>query len=427
VKVLWFVNVPFPPVDQALPPGRPFAGSGWWMSALLNGIRQRGNVEIHVAWGHDGEHHSIVHVDHSTTVEAFPFWHRSTPPCSGRVGNGRAEALHLFASRYPVGVDHVIERAAPDVIHVHGTESPAGLLLQRWQVPTVVSIQGSPAAVSTRYWGSHGVWTRIRHPRGVLQRMLLAARGRREGEILGAAASVAGRTRWDARLCRMHASQASYHRSFECVRSEFLSVGRTAPSNRQEQEVVVVSSAQPYKGVDLAISAIMRLRAAGRRVRLVVIGVCPAKGWGAEIRRAASIAGPTAVELTGYLPALEIAQRLANADAFVLPSHIENSSNSLLEAMTVGIPCVASRVGGLPSMLRDGKEGLLFRRGDVDALVQRLGRLLADSDFANRLGRAAAERARATCKPEDVARNTIRLYEDLAAVGLGARKVAAFA
>jgi glycosyltransferase involved in cell wall biosynthesis len=426
VKVLWFVNVPFPPVDQALPPGRPFAGSGWWMSALLNGIRQRGNINIHVAWGHDGEHHSIVHLDRSTTVEAFPFWHRSAPPRSGRAGNSRAEALHLFAARYPVGVDGVIERVAPHVIHVHGTEGPTGLLLRRWQVPTVVSIQGSPAAVATRYWGSHGIWTRIRHPRGVMNRMLLAARGRREAEILGAAASVAGRTHWDERLCRTHAPQAVYHRAFECIRSEFLSVRHTAPSNRQEQDVVVVSSAQPYKGVDLAISAIVRLRAAGRRVRLVVIGGCPAKGWGSEIQRAASIAGSAAVEMTGYLPALEIAQRLANADAFVLPSHVENSSNSLLEAMAVGVPCVASRVGGLPSMLRDGTEGLLFRRGDVDALVQRLDRLLADSDLASRLGRAAAERARATCKPEDITRSTVRMYEDLAGVDSGARQMAAF-
>jgi glycosyltransferase involved in cell wall biosynthesis len=78
-------------------------------------------------------------------------------------------------------------------------------------------------------------------------------------------------------------------------------------------------------------------------------------------------------------------------------------------------------------MLRDGREGLLFRRGDVGALVQRLDQLLADSDLASRLGHAAAERARATCKPEDVARTTIRLYEDLAGVGVGARKVAAFA
>jgi glycosyltransferase involved in cell wall biosynthesis len=421
------VNVPFPPVDHALPPGRPFAGSGWWMSALLNGIRQRGNVDIHVAWGHDGEHHSIAHLDHSTTAEAFPFWHRSTAPRSGRVGNSRAEALHLFAARYPVGVDGVIERAAPHVIHVHGTEGPAGLLLRRCRVPTVVSIQGSPAAVATRYWGSHDVWTRLRHPRGVMNRMLLAARGRREVEILGAADSVSGRTRWDERLCRTHAPQAIYHRSFECIRSEFLSVRHTVPSNRREQEVVVVSSAQPYKGVDLAISAIVRLRAAGRSVRLVVIGACPAKAWGSEIQRAASMAGPAAVEMTGYLPAQEIAQRLANADAFVLPSHVENSSNSLLEAMAVGVPCVASRVGGLPSMLRDGREGLLFRRGDVGALVQRLDQLLADSDLASRLGHAAAERARATCKPEDVARTTIRLYEDLAGVGVGARKVAAFA
>jgi 2-deoxystreptamine N-acetyl-D-glucosaminyltransferase/2-deoxystreptamine glucosyltransferase len=125
--------------------------------------------------------------------------------------------------------------------------------------------------------------------------------------------------------------------------------------------------------------------------------------------------------MTGYLSAAQIAARLAEADAFVLPSHIENSSNSLLEAMTAGAPCVAASVGGVPSMLRHGVEGLLFRRGDACALARQLERVLDDHNLASRLGQAAAERARATCRPEDVARDTIRMYERLAGIDVGAR------
>jgi glycosyltransferase involved in cell wall biosynthesis len=213
------------------------------------------------------------------------------------------------------------------------------------------------------------------------------------------------------------APQATYYRSFECLRPEFLSTRHSPPASRGEKEIIVVSSAQPYKGIDIAISAVVRLRAAGRQVRLVIAGSYLAKGWGAEIRRAASMAGPGAVEMTGYLSATQIAERLASADLYVLPSHIENSSNSLLEAMAVGVPCVAARVGGVPSMLRNGKEGLLFRRGDVDALQQQLARLLDDGILAARLGRAGAERARTTCRPEDVARSVVRMYEDLAVDG----------
>jgi glycosyltransferase involved in cell wall biosynthesis len=427
VKVLWFVNVPFPPVDRALPAGTAFSGSGWWMAGLLAGLRATGDVDVHVAWGHDGDYHSTVRLDHVTTVEAFPFWQHSKPSRPGRIGGSRAEALSLLASRYPAGVDDVIERVEPQLIHVHGTEGPAGLLLERWKIPTVVSIQGSPAACATRYWGSNGLLTRLRHPRGAFNRTMLAARGRREARILRNARAVAGRTRWDERFCRSRAPQAVYYRAFECIRPEFLSQLHGRQPDRTEKRVVVVGSAQPYKGMEIAISAVTRLRASGQKVRLIICGSFPSVGWGQEILKRVATAGPDAVELAGYLPASEIAEQLAAADAFVLPSHVENSSNSLLEAMAVGTPCVAARVGGIPSMLRDGREGLLFPRGDVEGLERQLARLLRDRDLASRLGRAAADRARATCQPADVAKATIRMYERLGGADVASQPMAAFA
>jgi glycosyltransferase involved in cell wall biosynthesis len=427
VKVLWFVNVPFPPVDRALQGEQPFTGSGWWMAALLAAVRQTGEIDMHVAWGHDGEYHSSVRLDDFTTVEAFPFWRHSEPSQDGRIGNGRAEALNALASRYPVGVDAVIERVQPDVIHVHGTEGPAGLLLQRHRLPTVVSIQGSAAIWATRYWGSHGWQTRIRHPRSVVNRILFAARGRREAQILRAATVVAGRTRWDERFCHSRAPQAAYYRAYECVRPEFLSVRHRPHPHRTQKRVLTVSSSQPYKGIDLAIAAIARLRASGRNVKLILAGSFFKRGWGSEILDSVAAAGPDAVEMTGYLSAAEIAVRLAEADAFVLPSHIENSPNSLLEAMAAGVPCVAASVGGVRSMLRNGVEGLLFSRGDADALARQLERVLDDADLASRLGHAAAVRARATCRPEEVARDTIRMYERLTGVAAAAQRDRALA
>jgi len=397
------------------------------MAALLARLRTTGAVDIHVAWGHDGDYHSVVRLDHSTTVEAFPFWRHSKPTRSGRTAVSHVETLNLLVSRYPVGVDDVVERVQPELIHVHGTEGPAGLLLQRWKIPTLISIQGSPAACARRYWGSNGFLTRVRHPRGVFNRMLLAARGRRETEILRNARAVAGRTRWDERICRSRAPQAVYYRAFECIRPEFLSRHHRPQPDRAEKQVVVVGSAQPYKGIEVAISAITRLRASEHKVRLIIVGSFPSKGWGAEIMNRVATAGAGAVEMAGYLSASEIAARLATADVYLQPSHVENSSNSLLEAMAVGTPCVAASVGGIPSMLRNGKDGLLFPRGNVEVLERQLARLLSNPDLASRLGGAAAERARTTCKPEDVAASAIRIYEDLAGSRSTSRVIAASA
>jgi glycosyltransferase involved in cell wall biosynthesis len=94
----------------------------------------------------------------------------------------------------------------------------------------------------------------------------------------------------------------------------------------------------------------------------------------------------------------------------VLPSYIENAPNTLLEAMCVGVPCVAARVGGVASMLRDGVEGLIFRRGDLRDLTSKLERLLVDADLARRLGLAGAARVRSADEPAHVAARTMEIY-----------------
>jgi glycosyltransferase involved in cell wall biosynthesis len=71
-----------------------------------------------------------------------------------------------------------------------------------------------------------------------------------------------------------------------------------------------------------------------------------------------------------------------------MPSFAENSSNSLCEAQTVGVPCVAAAAGGTPSLVDDGRTGLLYPAGDATALADQVGRTLGDDLLATRLGAA---------------------------------------
>ena len=86
----------------------------------------------------------------------------------------------------------------------------------------------------------------------------------------------------------------------------------------------------------------------------------------------------------GRLPAV-----FAAADVFVLPSFTEGHAKVLLEAMSCGLPCVASNVGGNRAAVADGRTGLLVDPGDPGALAAAIERLLSDHDFARRLGEAA--------------------------------------
>ena len=85
---------------------------------------------------------------------------------------------------------------------------------------------------------------------------------------------------------------------------------------------------------------------------------------------------------------------LLTADVFVLPSLHESSPNALIEAMAVGMPCVASDVGGIVDLIEDEENGLRVPPEDPERLTSALHRILTDSDFATALG----QNARATIR-----------------------------
>src|SRR5206468_8826907 len=122
-------------------------------------------------------------------------------------------------------------------------------------------------------------------------------------------------------------------------------------------------------------------------LRLTFVGDGPARAsLEAEARRRG-----VAVEFVPVVEHRRVPAYLADADAFVLPSQTEGHPKALLEAMSAGVPCVASNVGGNRALIEQGSTGLLFDVGDRQALADALGRLLGDPASAAALG----ERARA--------------------------------
>ena len=115
----------------------------------------------------------------------------------------------------------------------------------------------------------------------------------------------------------------------------------------------------------------------------------------------------------------DVADLLASADAFVLPSLSEGLPLALLEAMFAGLPIIATRVGEVPAALADGAAGLLVEPGRPDELAAAIDRILSDAELAHTLGTRARARALAEF---DVAKMAER-YESLYAPALnGSRR-----
>lgn len=98
------------------------------------------------------------------------------------------------------------------------------------------------------------------------------------------------------------------------------------------------------------------------------------------------------VRLLGFQDHNSLLQWLNSADIFVLPSLSEGTPNALLEAMSCGLPVVASKVGGIPDLVQHEKEGLLFEPGSKDDLKEKLERLIGDREFQIALGKNACEK-----------------------------------
>ena len=97
----------------------------------------------------------------------------------------------------------------------------------------------------------------------------------------------------------------------------------------------------------------------------------------------------------------------------VLPSAIENSPNSLCEAQLVGIPCVASFVGGVPEMLRDGKDGYLYTFNEPLMLAEYISRIFDSDSLAEQFSMSSYEWIRSRQGENDVVNKTINNYKTI--------------
>lgn len=160
--------------------------------------------------------------------------------------------------------------------------------------------------------------------------------------------------------------------------------------------LLCVGRMQYIKGTDVALRALARLRADGVPARLTMLG---AGSGGPDTRDfedlAANLGIADAVDFLPPVPPAELAQFYRQVDLVVVPSRSESFGIAAAEAAASGACVLASRVGGLPSVVIDQVTGVLVAPGDAQELARAAAELLADPARRARLGAAASEHARA--------------------------------
>lgn len=143
----------------------------------------------------------------------------------------------------------------------------------------------------------------------------------------------------------------------------------------------------PWKHMEGIINAVAELRRTGGSASLALVGEGPER---ARLAALAEEKLSNGFVFTGTLAHAATLGVIQTADVFVLNSSYEGLSHLLIEALMLGVPVVATRVGGNPEVITDGENGLLVPEGDRSALVAALVRVLSDTELRTRLSARAS-------------------------------------
>jgi glycosyltransferase involved in cell wall biosynthesis len=189
------------------------------------------------------------------------------------------------------------------------------------------------------------------------------------------------------------------------------------PPNRFREEFGVAPDAPvvgnvahmaDHKGQRYLLAAVPKVLAAEPRARFFIVGDGDLRG--ALEAQAKELDVEHAVTFTGFRT--DVPQWLDFFDVFVMSSHLEGLCTSVLDALALRKPVVASRAGGLPEIIRHEANGLLVPPKDPDALADAVVRLLRDRELGRRLGEAGRRTVEEEFSADSMVEGTLRVYEE---------------
>ena len=418
MKVLWLVNNMCEAVEYLTENGRACG----WLYSLCRQLRQQNDVELHIAfmWGqkHDVFNYNGV-VYHPVYAKGITsrvgrLWNRIQDSISD---NNDVELLRQCLC--------IIREVSPDIIHIHGSEDMFGLVTQSREVkcPVVLSIQGLLSSIKLKFY-SGITQSDIAHNEPIWKKIILSGfngvyrdfklRADREEMIFKNLDYVIGRTQWDKRCALALNPNLSYYIVNEILRPEFLpSVWHPRPP--QECFIITTTiSSGIFKGLEVIYQAAQILTHVHFPFAWKIVGLTPDDEMVLMVEKVCNIrAKDVHIELLGQKRADEVVQVLLQSDLYVQASHIENSPNSVCEAMALGMPIIASYVGGTSSMLQNGEEGTLIQDGNHYELAGAI--MEARQNYANavNMGENARKRALPRHSPDNVVHELMDAYKSI--------------
>lgn len=424
MKVLWLCNIMLPAIAEAL--GCQPSNKEGWLSGLvsaLNKNQQENGIALAVAFPTDKELDGCKGRIESLTY--YGFWENTAAP-----------------EIYDVGLEErlkrIVEDYNPDVIHCFGTEFPHTLAMTKIMAKTdkvLIGVQGLCTCCAEVYMADlpekiqNKVTFRdfVRKDSLKKQQQKFSRRGEHERRAIQLVKHITGRTEWDRDQVLSWNPGASYYVMNETLRSDFYRDVWQA-ENSVPHRIFVSQGDYPLKGLHYVLEAMpdivkkypdTTLVVAGNPIirKKTLQGRIKVSAYGAYIEQLMERNGlQDKVVFLGKCNAEEMKAAYLQSSLFLCPSSVENSPNSLGEAMLLGMPCIAAKVGGIPSLFTDGVDGIMYQ-GGAKALADAVLRMWAEKDAGRTFGKNAREHALKTHDGEANYQRLIEIYHIIAGSG----------
>ncbi len=312
----------------------------------------------------------------------------------------------------------------PDIIHLFGLESQFACILGKTDKPVVVHLQGLLSPCSNAFFPpGFNRWSFL-FPLSVNEWVLrngfifahrdISFRGRRELELFRKMDFAMGRTAWDRQLCELLAPQAGYFHVDEVLRPSFYNNAATWKPTSGSFVITSTISQTVYKGLDLILKTAQLLHDLHINTEWHVVGISQQSRMVKHFERCCHVKSrDVGIMYHGVMNEEELTSLLLRSSVYVHPSYIDNSPNSLCEAQMLGLPVIATNVGGVSTLISNGETGFLVPANAPYELAYLIKQLQQSQDLQTTIARKGAATAALRHDRDTIAKALLSTYETI--------------
>lgn len=416
MKILWIVNTIFPyPAEQLKIEKCVFGG---WLNGLANQLKEQDDVELGIATVYNGKKIKKYY-DGKITYYLMP----------------GAPALK-YNSKLNKYCKIILNEFKPELLHIHGTEYAHGLSFINVcndNIKKIVSIQGLTSCIGKVYLAGMQNKDIIKNItlRDILkkdnlfqQKRKFIKRGIVEKDIIRKCDYIIGRTDWDHFNSKAINNKAKYYCLYETVREEFYKYEWDI-KKIERNSIYLSQGSYPIKGLHTLLETINLVKETYPNVKLYVSGNNIIKkdsiisklkltGYGKYINGLIKkYKLENNIQFTGILNEEEVIKRLLKTHIVIVPSIIENESNSLTEAHLLGVPTIAAFSGGMTDRIIHKESGFLYPFSEPAMCAEYILEYFNDDNLAKKYGQVARKKALERNNPKENQKRVLEIYKDI--------------